>query len=117
MMNSKIKKRERRSKRAKEVIKRSGKLRMVVSRSNKNIYCQIIDDKQNKTLVSTSSLSKELDISNGGNKDAAVQVGALLAEKVKKLGLENIAFDRNGNLYHGRVKALAESARANGLNF
>jgi large subunit ribosomal protein L18 len=120
MSNQKIKKRERRSRRAKSVIKKNSeyRLRLCVSRHNKHISCQIIDDKKGVTLVSASSLSKELKLTNGGNVDAATKVGALLAEKAKSLGFnELVSFDRNGNLYHGRVKALAEAARANGLKF
>lgn len=91
--------------------------RLNVFRSNNNIFAQIIDDEASKTLVSASSLEKELKIKNGGNVEAAKEVGKLLAEKAKKAKIKKVVFDRGGYLYHGRVKALAEAARENGLEF
>ena len=91
--------------------------RLSVFRSNKEIYAQIIDDDKKTTLVSASSLDKSLKLENGGNVEAAKAVGKLLAEKAKKAKIKKVVFDRGGYLYHGRVQALAEAARENGLNF
>ena len=91
--------------------------RLNVFRSNSNIFAQIIDDVKGETLVSASSIDKELSLENGGNVDAAARVGELLAKRAKKANITNVVFDRGGYLYHGRVKALAEAARENGLNF
>ena len=89
--------------------------RLNVFRSNSNIYAQIIDDEKGVTLVSSSSV--ELKIKNGGNIEGAKLVGKDIATKAKKNKIEKIVFDRGGYLYHGRVKALAEAARENGLEF
>ncbi len=91
--------------------------RLNVFRSNSNIFAQIIDDTKGETLVSASSIDKELKLENGGNVEAAIKVGKLIAERAKKAKIKNVVFDRGGYLYHGRVKALAEAARENGLNF
>ncbi len=91
--------------------------RLNVFRSNSNIFAQIIDDTKGETLVSASSIDKELKLENGGNVEAAIKVGKLIAERAKKAKITNVVFDRGGYLYHGRVKALAEAARENGLNF
>jgi large subunit ribosomal protein L18 len=91
--------------------------RLNVFRSNNNIFAQIIDDEKAITLVSASSIDKELKIENGGNIEAATKVGELIAKRAKKAKIEKVTFDRGGYLYHGRVKALAEAARANGLEF
>ena len=91
--------------------------RLNVFRSNNNIFAQIIDDEKAVTLVSASSIDKELKIENGGNIEAAAKVGELIAKRAKKAKIEKVTFDRGGYLYHGRVKALAEAARANGLEF
>ena len=91
--------------------------RLNVFRSNNNIFAQIIDDEASKTLVSASSIDKELKLENGGNTEAAEKVGELLAKRAKKAKISKVVFDRGGYLYHGRVKALAESARENGLEF
>ena len=91
--------------------------RLNVFRSNSNIFAQIIDDEASKTLVSASSIDKELKIENGGNIEAASKVGELLAKRAKKAKISEVVFDRGGYLYHGRVKALAEAARENGLKF
>ena len=89
--------------------------RLCVFRSNKEIYAQIIDDEKRTTLASASSLDKSLKLKNGGNVEAAKAVGKLLAENAKKAKIKKVVFDRGGYLYHGRVKALAEAARENGL--
>ena len=91
--------------------------RLNVFRSNSNIFAQIIDDAKGVTLVSASSIDKELKLENGGNVEAARKVGKLIAERAKKAKINDVVFDRGGYLYHGRVKALAEAARENGLNF
>ena len=91
--------------------------RLNVFRSNSNIFAQIIDDTKGVTLVSASSIDKELKLENGGNVEAARKVGKLIAERAKKAKISDVVFDRGGYLYHGRVKALAEAARENGLNF
>ena len=91
--------------------------RLNVFRSNNNIFAQIIDDEAGVTLVSASSIDKELKLENGGNMDAAKKVGELIAERAKKAKISKVVFDRGGYLYHGRVKALAEAAREKGLEF
>ena len=91
--------------------------RLNVFRSNNNIFAQIIDDESAVTLVSASSIDKELKLENGGNVEAATKVGELLAQRAKKAKITKVTFDRGGYLYHGRVKALADAARANGLEF
>lgn len=90
--------------------------RLCVFRSNTNIYAQIIDDEKGITLVSASSLDKELKLKNA-NIEAATKVGESLAKKATKAGIKKVVFDRGGYLYHGRVKALAEACRENGLEF
>ena len=91
--------------------------RLNVFRSNANITAQIIDDTKGVTLVSASTLEKELNIKNGGNVEAAKLLGAEIAKRAKKAKIKKVVFDRGGYLYHGRVKALAEAARENGLEF
>ena len=90
--------------------------RLCVFRSNTNIYAQIIDDSEGVTLVSASSLDKELNLKNN-NIEAAAAVGKSLANKAKKAGIKSVVFDRGGYMYHGKVKALADAARENGLKF
>lgn len=91
--------------------------RLNVFRSNSNIFAQIIDDTKGITLASASSIDKELKLTNGSNVEAAKEVGKLIAERAKKANINKVTFDRGGYLYHGRVKALAEAARENGLEF
>jgi large subunit ribosomal protein L18 len=93
--------------------------RLAVFRSLQHIYAQVIDDTEQHTLVAASSLEPELKskLSTGGNIDAATEVGKLIAERAKAKGIELVVFDRGGNLYHGRVQALANAAREAGLNF
>ncbi len=93
------------------------KPRLDVFRSNKQIYAQIIDDTTGRTLCSASSLDKEINLSNGSNVAAATEVGTLVAKRALALNIEAVVFDRGGYLYHGRVKALADAARAAGLKF
>jgi len=90
--------------------------RMSVFRSNKEIYVQLIDDVAGKTLVSTSSSDKDFD-AKGSKVELATAVGKKAAEKAIAAGIAQVVFDRNGYLYHGRVKALAEGAREGGLKF
>ncbi|NNG09717.1 MAG: 50S ribosomal protein L18 [Arenibacter sp.] len=91
--------------------------RLAVFRSNTGIYAQIIDDEAGKTLVAASSRDKELSKVKGTKTEVANLVGKAIAEKAKEAGIEAVAFDRGGNLYHGRVKSLAEGAREAGLKF
>ncbi|AJE45383.1 50S ribosomal protein L18 [Celeribacter indicus] len=94
-----------------------GKLRLSVHRSNKNISVQLIDDVQGKTLAAASSLEKDLGVVGKNNVEAAAKVGAAIAERAKKAGVEECYFDRGGFLFHGKVKALADAAREGGLKF
>lgn len=91
--------------------------RLAVFRSNKEIYAQIIDDVSGKTLSAASSRDKDIDTSGLNKAEAAKLVGKSIADKAIKAGVETIAFDRGGYLYHGRVKSLAEGAREGGLKF
>jgi len=93
--------------------------RLAVYRSTKHIYAQIIDDVKGVTLVSASSIDKDLreKFLHGGNVDAAKAVGEALAKKALKVKIKDVVFDRGGFLYHGRVAALADAAREAGLNF
>jgi large subunit ribosomal protein L18 len=92
--------------------------RLSVFRSNKQISAQLINDDEGKTIASVSSLCKDIAVVKGIKKaEQAKLVGKLLAEKAKTAGVSEVVFDRNGYLYHGRVKSLADAARENGLNF
>ncbi len=93
--------------------------RLSVSRSLKHIYAQIIDDENGKTIAHASSLSPEVreNTAEGGKIQVAKNVGQLIAQKAKDKQVEGVVFDRGGNLYHGRIKALAEAARESGLKF
>ena len=113
---SKIKRRLKIKRRIRKKVNGTGAVpRLSVYRSNKQIYAQIIDDLSGKTIVSASS-SIEKD-SKGNKINQATEVGALIAKKAGEAGIDNVVFDRNGYLYHGRVKALADSAREAGLKF
>ena len=90
--------------------------RLAVFRSLKSIYAQVIDDSTGKTIVSASSLEKDAG-TKGSNAAAAKAVGALIAKKAKDKGIKQVVFDRGGYLYHGNIKALADAARENGLEF
>ncbi|MAY31618.1 MAG: 50S ribosomal protein L18 [Donghicola eburneus] len=94
-----------------------GKLRLSVHRSNKNISVQVIDDVNGVTLASASSLEKSIAGSGLNNAEVAAKVGAAIAERAKKAGVEECYFDRGGFLFHGKVKALADAAREGGLKF
>ncbi|OAN69498.1 50S ribosomal protein L18 [Sulfitobacter sp. EhC04] len=93
----------------------AGRLRLSVHRSSKNISVQLIDDVAGKTVASASTLEKDLGVVGKNNIDAATKVGALIAERAKKAGVEEAYFDRGGFLFHGKVKALADAAREGGL--
>lgn len=93
--------------------------RLAVFKSNQNIYAQIIDDTAGVTLTASSSLDPELKkaLEKGGNIEAAQKVGADIAEKAKAKGITKVVYDRGGFIYHGKIKALADAARENGLDF
>jgi len=91
--------------------------RLVVTRSARHILAQIVDDTRGVTLASASSLEAEVRAANGDKSARAKQVGALVAERAKKAGVEQVVFDRAGNKYHGRIAALADAAREAGLGF
>ena len=95
----------------------NGRLRLSVHRSNKNISVQLIDDANGVTLAAASSLEKELGVVGKNNVEAAAKVGAAIAERARKAGVEEVYFDRGGFLFHGKVKALADAAREGGLKF
>ena len=99
------------------IVGTAAKPRLNVFRSNKQIYAQIIDDTTGKTLCSASSLDKDLKLANGGNAEAAAKVGTLVAKRALALKIEAVVFDRGGYVFHGRVNALADAARAAGLKF
>ena len=92
------------------------KPRLAIYRSLNHIYAQVIDDQHGLTLVSASSTEKELRGNTGGNLEAARRIGPAIAERAIAKGIENVVFDRGGYLYHGRIKALTDAARAAGLN-
>ena len=108
----KIKKRIR-----KVVFGTNDKPRLTVFRSNKEIYAQIIDDTSSKTIVASSSKDKDLKLKTTNKIEVSKIVGDSIAKKALKAGVKNVSFDRNGYLYHGRVKSLANGAREAGLNF
>jgi large subunit ribosomal protein L18 len=93
--------------------------RLAIFRSHEHIYAQIIDDTKHHTLVAASTLEPDLKskLNSGSNCDASVEVGKLIAERSLSQGINQVVFDRGGNLYHGRIKALAEAAREAGLSF
>ena len=110
---------DRRRKRTSGKVKKNndGRPRMAVYRSSKHIYAQIISPAGDTVLASAGTVEKELRSGATGNAGAAAEVGKLIADRAKKAGIEVVAFDRSGFKYHGRVKALAEAARENGLKF
>jgi large subunit ribosomal protein L18 len=93
--------------------------RLSVHRTNTHIYAQIIAETGDKVIVSASTVEADVrkNVKNGGNVEAAAAIGKLIAEKAKKAGVNTVAFDRSGYKYHGRIKALADAARENGLSF
>lgn len=117
-MDKKIR-RLRRARKTRAKIAELAVARLCVYRSNSHIYAQVIDASGGTVVASASTQEKELrgQIKNGGNAEAAKLVGQRIAEKAKQAGIEQVAFDRSGYIYHGRVKALAEAAREHGLQF
>ncbi|WP_440997151.1 50S ribosomal protein L18 [Arhodomonas sp. SL1] len=109
----------RRARRARAKIRELGAYRLTVHRTPRHTYAQIIAPEADRTLAAASTLEKEVlgDLSNGGNVAAAQAVGRAIAERARKAGIEEVAFDRAGFKYHGRVQALAEAAREAGLKF
>lgn len=117
MALNKVEKRLRIKRRVRGKISGSAELpRLSVFKSNKEIYAQLIDDKSGKTLVAASSREKGVD-AKGTKSEVSANVGKAIAEKAKAVGIEKVVFDRNGFVYHGRVKALADGAREGGLQF
>ena len=112
-LNTKIKRKIRNRKKLKDV--NSNKLRITVFKSSKNISAQIIDDKISKTLISASSTEKELKKKKAKKMDLSNILGELLAKRAKEKKISSVYFDRGGYKYHGRIKALADSLRKNGL--
>ncbi len=109
----------RRARKTRAKIAELKSVRLSVHRTNSHIYAQVFSSCGSKVLASASSLEPDVrkDLSNGGNIAAATIIGKLIAERAKKAGIEQVAFDRSGFQYHGRVKALAEAAREAGLKF
>ena len=107
----------RRATRARRKLQELGATRLVVHGTPRHIYAQVIDDVAGNTLVSASSLDKDLKLTYGGNATAAKAVGEAVAKKAIAAGIEEVVFDRGGYIYHGRVAALAEGAREAGLKF
>ncbi len=112
-------KRQRRARRTRAKIKRLGVSRLCVHRTPRHIYAQLIAPDGANVLATASTITKELrkSLKATGNKDAAIAVGKLIAERAKAVGVDRVAFDRSGFHYHGRIKALADAAREAGLNF
>ncbi|PCI61330.1 MAG: 50S ribosomal protein L18 [Methylophilaceae bacterium] len=111
--------RSRRARKTRALIAGQSVTRLTVHRTNLHIYAQIIDASGGKVLASASTAEAEVrkKVKSGGNIEAASAVGKRIAEKAKKAGVTTVAFDRSGNRYHGRIQALAEAARENGLSF
>ena len=111
--------RSRRARKTRAIIAGQSVTRLSVHRTNLHIYAQIIDAAGDKVLASASTAEADVrkSVKNGGNIEAAAIIGKRIAEKAKKAGITKVAFDRSGFKYHGRIKALADSARENGLSF
>ena len=118
-MSDKNLSRLRRARQTRLKIREVGAVRLTVHRTNANIYAQITSSRGEKVLAAASTLDRELrdQLKHGGNRKAAELVGSRIAAKAKEKGIEQVAFDRAGYRYHGRVKALADAARAGGLKF
>ncbi|MEC8200402.1 MAG: 50S ribosomal protein L18 [Pseudomonadota bacterium] len=112
---------ERRKRRTRHRLRKIERIkpRLSVFRSGKHIYAQVIDDLGGKTVAAASTIDKDLreSLKTGADREAAAQVGKLVAERAKSAGVETVVFDRGGYLYHGRVKALGDAAREAGLKF
>lgn len=111
--------RQRRAQKSRAKIKRLGRQRLCVHRTPRHTYAQVISGNSANVLVSVSTVDKEVrdQIKNGGNIEAAAMIGELLAKRAKDVGISAVAFDRSGFKYHGRIKALAEAARSQGMKF
>jgi large subunit ribosomal protein L18 len=111
--------RQRRARKTRARIAEKKSVRLAINRTNLHIYAQVISASGDQILASASSVEAEVRkaVPNGGNRAAAAVVGKRIAEKAKSAGITQVAFDRSGNRYHGRVKALAEAAREHGLQF
>ena len=120
-MSRKIDALDRRKARVRRALRAAanGRPRLSVFRSSKQIYVQVIDDAEGKTLAAASTLDKDLrsGLKTGADTSAAAAVGKLVAERAKAAGVTKVIFDRSGYIYHGRVKALADAAREGGLEF
>ncbi|MDC0344848.1 50S ribosomal protein L18 [Alphaproteobacteria bacterium] len=119
-MNKQLLKNKNRRARVRYALKQraGGRLRLSIHRTTQHIYAQLVDDKENKTLCSSSTIDPVLKSKLKGSKtDAAILVGEDVAKKAVKLGHKDVVFDRGAYIFHGRIKALAESAREHGLNF
>ncbi|BBB31337.1 50S ribosomal protein L18 [Neptunomonas japonica] len=116
-MNAKKKARIRRSLRARLKMRELGAARLCVNRTPRHIYAQLISADGGQVLASASTVEQALRAGSTGNADAAVKVGALIAERAKEAGITKVAFDRSGFKFHGRIKALADAAREGGLEF
>lgn len=109
--------RQRRAKRSRMKIRSLGETRLCIHRTPRHMYAQIISPAGNQVLVTASTVEKDQRAEATGNTDAAARIGKLIAERAKAAGVTRVAFDRSGFRYHGRVKALADAARENGLEF
>jgi len=108
----------RRKMRVKRKLKTSTeKPRLCITKSNKNIIVQIIDDTRHHTLVAASTIDKDFPMRNKNNIKSAKELGKIIAQRAAQKGIKKLVFDRNGNIYHGRVKAFADAARESGLEF
>lgn len=120
-MISKIDKNKVRKKRhsrvRRKVLGTAERPRLNIYRSNKHIYAQLVDDVNGVTIASASTVDKAFDLDNGSNIEAAQKVGELVAQRASEKGYQSVVFDRGGYLYHGRIQALADAARENGLQF
>ncbi|MEK9807374.1 MAG: 50S ribosomal protein L18 [Halieaceae bacterium] len=116
-MNDKVESRQRRARKSRVRMRTARVTRLTVHRTPRHIYAQIIAPEGNSVLASASTLDKDLRSGATGNIEAAAKVGALIAERAKAAGVTEVAFDRAGFKYHGRVKALADAAREGGLEF
>ncbi len=116
-MNEKNRSRQRRAKRGRMKMREQGVTRICVTRTPRHIYAQVLSADGGTVLAQASTLDATLRSGATGNVDAATKVGTMLAERAKQAGVSTVAFDRSGYKYHGRVKALADAARAGGLEF
>jgi large subunit ribosomal protein L18 len=118
-MSNKNEARQRRARKTRARIADQKAVRLAIHRTNQHIYAQVISACGGKVLASASTVEADLrkEVSNGGNAAAAAAVGKRIAEKAKSAGVTAVAFDRSGNKYHGRIKALADAAREHGLQF